>query len=238
MTADTRERLLLTTFATLADTLVDDYDVVELLQRLVDTCREVLDVSAAGILLADPTGELEVIASSSETDPFVEMLQIAAEAGPAIESFRAGTLTHAPDLSSADPGWGHFRELALTLGFHSAVSVPLRLREQVIGSLVLLHHNVGDLRADDVLVARAFADVATIGILHERSLRESEALSTQLQSALRSRVVIEQAKGVVAHTHGVPVAEAFALMRQFARSRNLRLGEVAAGLVNRTLTLE
>lgn len=238
MTTETRERRLLQTFATLADTLVDDYDVVELLQLLVDTCHEVLEVSAAGILLADPQGYLEVIASSSESDPFIELLQTAAEAGPALESFRTGAVVHVRDISSAGPGWDGFGELAQALGFNAAVSLPLRLREQIIGSLVLLHEQMGDLDDEDVLVARAFADVATIGILHERSLRESEALSTQLQSALRSRVIIEQAKGVVAHTRGVPVADAFTLIRQYARSHNLRLSHVASALVDRRLSLE
>lgn len=238
MSTVNRERQLLQTFARLADTLVDDYDVVELLQLLVDTCQEMLDFTAAGILLADLRGDLEVIASSSESSRLVEMMQLSAEAGPCIDSFMSGTLVTVRDISVVDDEWKAFRESALAQGFNAVVAVPLRLRDQTIGTLNLLHEHVGEPDPDDVLVARAFADVATIGILHERSLRESETLATQLQSALNSRVVIEQAKGVIAHTSNVPIDEAFSVMRAYARAKNLRLSEVAARVVDRSLRVD
>ena len=137
------------------------------------------------------------------------------------------------------PGeWAAFRESALGQGFESAEAIPLRLREQTIGTLNLLRSESGTLSDDDSTAATAFADVATIGILHERTLRESEVLSQQLQLALNTRIIIEQAKGVVSFTNDVPIEEAFDLIRGYARSHRLPLSDVAARLVRRELHIE
>ena len=233
----TREARLLQTFATLADTLVDDYDLVELLQFLVDTCRDVLEMSAAGILLSDARGQLEVVASTSEASMLVEMMQLSAEAGPCVESFRTGHAIAVPDIADSPPEWEQFRSSALDQGFRSVDALPLRLRDVTIGTLNLMRTTVGPAPAEDVVAAQAFADVATIGILHERSLRESELLSSQLQAALNSRVIIEQAKGVVSQVRGIPIDEAFDLMREYARAHQMRLSLVASSLVERTISL-
>lgn len=237
MSEITRERQLLQTFASLADTLVDDYDVVDLLQLLVDSCTELLDTTAAAILLADPTGELDVVASTSEASRLVEVMQLSAEAGPCIDSFRTGQLISVPDIREAPPEWTRFRQSALDQGFRSVHSLPLRLRETTIGTLNLLRDTTDDFDPENLVAARAFADVATIGILHERWFRETALLAEQLQGALSSRVVVEQAKGVVAYTRGVPIDEAFALIRAYARSHQLGISEVAARLVDRSLEL-
>jgi transcriptional regulator with GAF, ATPase, and Fis domain len=237
MTEPTRDTRLLQTFATLADTLVADYDVVDLLQNLVDTCQQLLDTTAAGILLADDSGELDVVASTSEEIRLVEVMQLSAEAGPCVESYRTGRVVSLNDIGEAPAAWDDFRRSALEHGFSSVHAIPLRLRETTIGTLNLLRDRVGPLDPDDLVAAKAFADVATIGILHERSLRESQVITEQLQFALNSRVVIEQAKGVVSHTRSVPVDEAFALIRAYARSHQLGIGTVAAQLVARTLHL-
>lgn len=237
MTEPTREARLLSTFATLADTLVADYDVVDLLQTLVDSCRDLLDTTAAGILLADESGELELVASTSESSRLVEMMQLSAEAGPCIESFHTGSVVSITDLADMPAEWDDFRRAAQEQGFASVHAVPLRLRETTIGTLNLLRDSPGLLNEDDLVAAKAFADVATIGILHERAIRESSILAEQLRVALSSRIVIEQAKGVVSHTRGVPVDEAFTLIRAYARTNNLRLGVVAADLVERRLNL-
>ena len=229
------QRQVLQTFVRLADTLVDDYDVVDLLQVLVDTCRDLLDTTAAGILLADSRGELEVVASTSEASRLVEMMQLSAEAGPCIESFRSGRRVGVPDIGRTEERWRQFREAALAQGFRSMDALPLRLRDTTIGTLNLLRSTPGEAEEDDIAAAQAFADVATIGILHERSIRESEVLSSQLQAALNSRIVIEQAKGVVSHTRGVSIDEAFTLMREYARSHSLGLSLVAARIVDRSL---
>lgn len=237
MSRPTREALLLSTFATLADTLVADYDVVELLQTLVDSCRDLLDTTAAGILLADSSGELEVVASTSESSRLVEMMQLGAEAGPCIQSFHTGRVVSLADLADAPAEWDAFRIAAQGQGFASVHAVPLRLRETTIGTLNLLRDAPGALGEDDVIAAKALADVATIGILHERAIRESSVVAEQLRGALSSRIVIEQAKGVVSHTRQVPVDEAFALIRAYARSTSRRLSAVAADIVERRLHL-
>jgi GAF domain-containing protein len=238
MSEITKEARLLQTFASLADTLVDGYDVVDLLQLLVDTCQELFDTTAAAILLADPSGELDVVASTSEAGRIVELIQLSAEAGPCVQSYRTGEVVSVSDISQVPDAWSRFRESALELGFASVHAVPMRLRENRIGTLNLLRDQVGELDEQDRIAAQAFADVATIGILHERSLRETAVLAEQLQGALTSRIVIEQAKGVVAYTNGVSIEEAFELIRRYARSHQLGISQVAARLVDRSLRLD
>jgi GAF domain-containing protein len=237
MSESLRDDRLLSTFAKLADTLVADYDVVDLLQLLVDSCRELLDVSEAGILLADEGGELELVASTSESSRIVETMQLAAEQGPCIESFRGGTVVSVPDIAASAERWRTFAQGAAEQGFLSAFAIPMRLRDTTIGTLNLLRRELGDLESEHQLAAQAFADVATIGILHERSLRESAILAEQLQSALNSRVLIEQAKGVVSQTRGIPIDEAFTVIRNYARSHQTGVSAVAAQIVDRRLTL-
>jgi hypothetical protein len=233
--AVTREKRLLQTFASLADTLVDGYDVVDLLQHLVDSCKDLLDTTEAAILLADSCGDLDVVASTSEASRVVELIQLGAEAGPCVESFHTGTVISVPDIRLGPDRWARFRDVALSEGFASAHAIPLRLRENRIGTLNLLRDTVGELELQDEVTAQAFADVATIGILHERTLRESTLLAEQLEHALGSRVIIEQAKGVVAHTRGIPVDEAFALIREYARAHRTGISRVAARIVDRSL---
>lgn len=235
MTRLTRDGRLLHTFARLADTLVDDYDVVELLQLLVDTCSDVLDMTAAGILLADAHGDLELLASTSETGAFVEMMQLGADEGPCGECYRSGRRVAAPDLAQAPREWERFSRSAQAQGFRAMDSLPLRLRDTGIGTLSLLRASPGEAPAEDIEAAQAFADVATIGILHERAIRESSILSEQLQAALTSRIVIEQAKGVVAHLRGISIDEAFRIIREYARAHQMRLGLVASQIVERRI---
>jgi GAF domain-containing protein len=232
-----RERALVETFARLADTLTAGFDVLDLLQTLVDACGSLLDTDAAGILLADETGQLELAASTSEASRLVEVMQLSADAGPCIESFRSGQVVSVPEIAEAPDEWAEFRRAAIDHGFHSVVAMPMRLRETTIGTLNLLNQRSGPYPAADVVVAKAFADVATIGILQDRALRESDVVRHQLQHALSSRVVIEQAKGVVAQTRKVSVDVAFTMIRDYARSHSMKLVDVAAGLVNRTLDL-
>ena len=234
---DLTQQRLLETFVKLADTLIDDYDVVDLLQDLVETCRDVLDTTAAGILLADSRGELELVASTSEASRLVEMMQLAAEKGPCIDSYRSGRRVSVPDIAASKEEWWQFRGSALAQGFRSMDALPLRLRDTTIGTLNLLRSDEGAAPEDTIHAAQAFADVATIGILHERTLRESAILSEQLQAALNSRIVIEQAKGVISHTRGVSIDDAFGLMRQYARSHSMGLSIVAARIVDRSLRL-
>lgn len=234
---ETREQQLVQAFAVLADTLVADYDVVDLLQTLVETCSGLLGATASGVLLADETGELDVVASTSEASRLVEVMQLSASAGPCIESFRTGQVVSLPDIRESPEEWSRFRDKALDLGFTAVDALPMRLRDETIGTLNLLRAEPGEMNEDDLIAARAFADVATIGILHERTLAHSDEVRQQLQTALDSRVLIEQAKGVVAYTRRVPVEDAFTIIRQYARSHQARLSDVAAAIVDRRLDL-
>jgi GAF domain-containing protein len=235
MTEATRQVRILEVFASLADTLVDDYDILELLQTLVEQCRDLLDVQAVGLLLADENGDLEVVASTDEESHLVETIQLAAEAGPCIDSFRTAEIVSVPDIAVAPEQWDRFKSAAIRGGFASASAIPMRLRDTTIGSLNLLRTELGDLNEHDTRAAQALADVATIGILHERSLRAVDVTRQQLQFALNSRVTIEQAKGVLAHTHDVSPDEAFVRLRGYARSNGLPLSQVAERVVRREL---
>lgn len=230
-----RETRLVRTFATLADSLTDDFDVVDLLQTLVDTCIDVFDVQAAGILLADQGGHLELISSTSEATTLVEMMQLAAEQGPCIACFHSGAAVSLPQIADAPPEWSEFRDSALAEGFAAVDALPMRLRDQTLGTLNLLRTTPGSAPEDDLLAAQGFADVATIGILNQRYLRESSVVAAQLQRALQSRVLIEQAKGVVSFTHDVDIDVAFSLIRQYARSHGVTLSATAARIVDRSL---
>jgi len=234
---DKADSALLQTFATLADSLVDEFDVIELLQTLVDACTDLLGVSAAGILLLGDDGRLDLAASSDEANRIVESMQLSAEAGPCIESYRTGQTITVPDLAAAPEEWGPFRDSALAQGFTAAYAIPLRLRRTTIGALNLMTTGGAALEEHQLLAARALADVATIAILQERALRERDDLSRQLQTALDSRVVIEQAKGVIAHTHDIDVEDAFGVLRRYARTNHRPLGDVAAAVVQRTLAI-
>jgi len=235
MENDGRERQLAATFVRLADTLVAEYDVVELLQSLVDTCAELLDASAAGILLAAAVDGLDLVASTSEESRLVDTLQLSSGAGPSIETFRSGHRVSVPDIAAVSDAWSAFRDSALSQGFSSVYAVPLRLRNSIIGCLTLFRAKAGELSDEDASVAQGLADVATIGILHERALRESTIAKEQLQHALESRVLIEQAKGLIAQRRGVDMDEAFRLLRNYARSNSANLHDVASALVNREL---
>lgn len=236
MTDTSREAQLVEAFARLADTLVVDYDVFDLLQHLVDTCRDLFDVSAAGLLLADPqTGELDVVASTNEATRVVEVMQLSAQSGPCISAFRSGQVVSVPDVRQPHAEWDAFRSSALSQGFRSVYAIPLRLRSSTIGALNLFRESPGELNPRDVLAAQALTDVATIGILHERTLRAADVVQLQLQRALDSRVVIEQAKGVLAHVHDLEMDAAFELLRGFARTNRRPIRDVASALVDRSL---
>jgi transcriptional regulator with GAF, ATPase, and Fis domain len=231
MTGETRERLLVETFVTLADTLVDDYDIVELLDGLVERCSEILAATDAGILLPGRDGRLEVVASTSERSRLIGLFQLGAGEGPCVEAYETGRSVTVDNIAATYARWPRFATLAAELRYESMHAIPLRLRKETIGSLNLFRESTGGFSDDDRVAARALADVATIGILHERSLRESDIARTQLQHALDSRVVIEQAKGVIAHTENVDMDTAFRLIRARARNRSMRLSEVARQIV-------
>jgi GAF domain-containing protein len=226
-----REVLLARTFVELADTLVDDFDVVELLTLLADRCVEVLDVDTAGLMLAGPDGQLRVMASSSEAMRVLELFELQSEQGPCLDCYRSGRSVENPDLSAVEGRWPSFAVVALDAGFHSVYALPMRLRGSVIGALNLFRVEAGTMDDGDIQIGQAFADVATIAILQHRAAAEAQAINEQLNSALTSRVVIEQAKGVVGERLRIDMEAAFARLRGHARSHNLRLADLAEDVI-------
>jgi len=218
---------LLEAFVELADTLVEDFDVTDFLTLLVDRCVQLVGVDAAGLLLADQDGELRMVATSDERVRLLELFQLQHDEGPCLDAYATGTAVGCPDLTSADERWPRFSAAAVAAGFAAVDALPMRLRGDVIGALNLFRTRAGELSDAAAHTAQALVGVATIGLLQERSIRRQEVLTGQLQAALDSRVVIEQAKGFVAHRLGVDVDAAFTVLRQYARSRNLKLTAVA-----------
>ena len=221
-----REQLLSRTFVELADTLVDDYDVINVLDRLVAHAVTLLAVNAAGIMLAGPRGRLQVVASSSEESGWMELLQVQADDGPCAECVRTGKPVTVTDLDAGR--WPQsVAALAGRASYRSVHALPLRLRGRVIGVMGLFHSEPGPLPETDICLGQALADIATIGILQERAVHDAEIVIEQLQAALNSRVVIEQAKGVLARAGSLTMDAAFDRLRRHARGHNLLLGDIA-----------
>lgn len=230
-----RETLLARTLVELADTLVADFDVVELLTRLTDRCVEMLDVDAAGLMLVSLDGDLRVMASSSETMRVLELFELQSEQGPCLDCYRTGQPVLNQDLAAVNGRWPRFAAEALAAGFHFVHALPMRLRGAVIGALNMFHCEPGEMSAADVEAGQALADVATIAVLQHRAAIEAQVLNEQLNHALNSRIAIEQAKGVVAEREGLNMEQAFATLRNHARNHNRRLVDVAADVIGGTL---
>jgi GAF domain-containing protein len=229
-------QLLSETFVELTDTMITDFDVIDFLHVLTGRGAELLDVAAAGLLLADPRGELRVVAASSEAARLLELFQLQADQGPCLDCFRSGKPVTSADLT-ADPRWPRFATAASGAGFIAVQALPMRLRDQIIGALNLFRATPGAFDPASVRIGQALADVATIGLLHERSMRRSDTLNEQLQAALNSRVVIEQAKGKLAERLSIDMNQAFTVLRDYTRSRNLRLSDVARDFIDGTQTI-
>ncbi|MGH3456568.1 MAG: GAF and ANTAR domain-containing protein, partial [Nocardioidaceae bacterium] len=214
---------LATTFVELADSLVDDYDVIDLLHLLTERCVELLQVDAAGIVLGDPRGRLHLAASSNEQVRLLELFELQTDEGPCHDCYVEGQPTRAARLSAGSHRWPRFAAAAGAAGYETVHALPLRCRDNIIGALNLFWAQPADVLDDDLRVAQALADVSTIAILQERVSSSRETLATQLQNALNSRIVIEQAKGVLAERDGVDMGTAFDSLRRAARSSNRRL---------------
>jgi GAF domain-containing protein len=223
--------LLSDTFVDLADTMVADFDVIDFLHLLTDRTVLLLAASAAGVVLADPRGELRVAAASSEEAGLVELFQLQNDQGPCLDCFRTGRSISAADLTGPDQRWPRFAQAATQAGFRTVEALPMRLRDQVIGALNLFRAEPGRFETADLRIAQALADVATIGLLHERNVRRSETVAEQLQAALNSRVMIEQAKGKLAERYGIDMDRAFTMLRDYARNTNQHLTDVARDFV-------
>jgi GAF domain-containing protein len=230
-----READVVRSLVEMADTLVDDYDVVDLLTGLADRCVSLLGVTAAGVMLASPAGSLGLAASSSEAMRLLELFELQAQEGPCLDAFRSGEPTGHEALEAGSGRWPLFSAAARDAGFRSASALPLRLREATIGALNLLSVSRSPMSEADVIVARAFADLAALSVIQHQASAQVQLLNEQLTTALASRVVIEQAKGVISERADVTMAEAFSRLRGYARNRNLRLTDVARAAVDGTL---
>ncbi len=230
-----RESAIVEAVVEMADTLVDDYDIVDLLTGLADRCVRLLGVAAAGVMLASPDGELRLVASSSEAMRVLEVFELQAQEGPCLDAFRTGERVEHENLRAGAGRWPQFSTAALAAGFQSAFALPLRLRGMTIGAMNLFHAEQTPMDERDVIVARAFADLATIAVLQHRAATESQRINEQLSGALTSRIAIEQAKGVISERAGLSLDEAFTRLRSHARNNNLRLSDVARAAVDGTL---
>lgn len=225
------EREMTDVFVELADTLVADFDMIDFLHVLTERCVQLLGVSAAGILLNDGQGALQVVAASSERTRLLELFQLQTDQGPCLDCFRTGQPVSVTDLPS-EGRWPRFTTAAAEVGFGAVHALPMRLRSDVIGALNLFDVQVGAIKAGKLRVGQALADVATIGLLQQRAIRHRDVLTEQLQTALNTRILIEQAKGILAERLHLDVAEAFAVLRSAARRDNRRLSDLAQAIVD------
>lgn len=233
----TREQAVTETLVQLADTLVSEYDAAEMFYFLVESCRSVLGVDQAGLMLIDSRGDLQVVAATSETTHVLEVLQIQNEQGPCLDAARSGRPVISGALHGADAvrRWPRLAEAATQAGFTAITALPMRLRQTVLGALNLFFVEQRPPQMSDIAVAQAFADIGTIAILQDRATHDAKHLIDQLQRALDTRIVLEQAKGRVAEHSQMDMDAAFTSIRAYARDRNLRLSDIARDLVDGVL---
>jgi transcriptional regulator with GAF, ATPase, and Fis domain len=228
-----RDQAFAEAFVVLADTMVADYDVVDLMHRLCGFCAELLPVAAAGLVLTDQHGDPRLLASSNEQARVVELFQLDNDhQGPCLEAYRTGQPVVVADLDRYRDRWPGFVAEVRRQGFHGVYALPMRLRENIIGVLSLFDTTATSLSDRDRRLAQALANVATIGILQQRAVNRGETLIEQLQGALNSRLIIEQAKGVLSERGDLDIDEAFTLLRDYARAHRQRLSELARAVVN------
>ncbi len=237
MTNVTRAALVSGAFVELADTLVGEYDAIDLLRTLVDQCVVLLDATAAGLLLADSNGNLQVIAATSEESHLVEVLQHRAGAGPCVDAYRSGEVVTLSNIATDGHRYPDFQAAALSQGFQSVHAIPMRLRPNTIGALNLFRERKGTLSTEDAVIGQALADVATVSLLHERSARKNATVNAQLQHALTSRVFIEQAKGVIAARNNINMDDAFKRLREHARAHQEPMRQSAENVINNVVMI-
>jgi transcriptional regulator with GAF, ATPase, and Fis domain len=233
-----REIDIAQTFVSLASSLANGNDVVDLLAELTADCARLLDVASAGLLLADRRGVLHVMAGSSEATRNLELFQLQRDQGPCLDCYRTGRAVIVEDLIADAAKWPQFAQAAIDAGFRSVHALPMRLRNNVLGALNLFGTAVGALSEGHLQLGQALADVASVALVQATAAADEETLNRQLQGALDSRIVVEQAKGILSERAGLDMEEAFKQIRRFSRDHNRQLSEVAKALVNRTLTAE
>jgi GAF domain-containing protein len=231
-----RERSVTQAFVSIANSLVDGFDTVELLSGLTADCARLLDVASAGLLLADARGVLHVMAASSERTRNLELFQLQREQGPCLDCYHTGTPVSVDDLSQQTESWPQFAAAATAAGFAAVHALPLRLRDNILGTLGLFGARTGPLSDDDLNLAQALAHVASIALVADTAATDKAAINHQLQTALNSRVVLEQAKGILAQLGDLDMDQSFAVLRRYARDHNERLSDVAQSVVSRAVS--
>lgn len=237
MTSMSREQQVSEVFVQVADSLIDDFDLIEFLEQLCTHCVTLLDVSAVGILLASEKDTLHTVAASDETTHVLELFAIQHDQGPCLDCYRDGTARTNIDLNdpAATGNWPSFAERARGSGFHTSHVFPLRLRNRAVGAMNLFHTGRQPLTAPDTSLAQALADVATIALLQQRDLGQEQREKAQLQHALTTRIAIEQAKGILAERWNTNPDLAFTALRTYARTHQLRISELARQLIDQTI---
>jgi hypothetical protein len=230
-----RERDVAQAFVSLANSLVDGFDVVELLSGLTANCARLLDIASAGVLLADRRSVLHVVAASSEATRNLELFQLQRDQGPCLDCYRSGAPVSVADLGERLARWPQFVDAALSAGFASVHALPMRLQDNVLGTLGLFGSRVGALGEEDLSLAQALAHVGSVAIVHGNAAADKAAIAEQLQNALSSRVVLEQAKGLIAQRGELDMDKAFEALRGYARDHNHRLVDVARAVVSRQM---
>jgi len=226
------EALVCSTLIELADSLFDDFDPVDLLSLLATRCVDLLDVTTAGVMLVAPEGDLRCVASSSDSMRTMELFELQIKEGPCLDSFRLNERIIAENPETLKLRWPRFGYRAVRSGYKSAYAFPMRLREQHVGSLNIFRSKEGPASSEDLLAAQAFADMASITLLHQRFSFEARVLNGQLTNALTSRAILEQAKGILVGRRGLNIDEAFTWMRHHARNNNVKLAVVAQEIID------
>jgi GAF domain-containing protein len=234
-----REQRIARAFVSLADTMVDDFDLAEFLHTLVDHCVDLLEVDAAGVLLADQRGGVLMAAASAERAELLELFAADTDGGPCVECVRTGQPVSSADIVASPERWPRYTAAAELCGYRAVHAVPMRLRREVLGALSLLKTAPDAVSATASRLGQAMADVATIGILQQRTIYQSEVLAEQLQTALNSRVILEQAKGMLAaHSRALTPEQAFTALRGYTRAHHRALSETARQVIDGTADVD
>jgi transcriptional regulator with GAF, ATPase, and Fis domain len=234
---DGRERKVTEAFVSIANSLVGEFDVIDLLNGLTTNCAELLDIASAGLLLADERTTLHVVAASSEATRTLELFQLQRDQGPCLDCFRRGEPVSVSDLHDYRLRWPQFVDAAAAAGFVSVHAVPMRLPNTVLGTLGLFGTRAGRLGESDINLAQALAHVASIAIVRGGTIvSDVAAIHEQLNATLSSRAAVEQAKGLLAQRGGLTMEQAFAVLRAYVRDHRLHLSDSATQLITQKLS--
>ena len=229
--SDAREKLTTAAFIEVANALASDYDVGEFLHMLVGRCSEALNSDAVSVLLEAQEGTLQLAAATSERMRELEDLEIRLGQGPCVETYRQGAPVSAGDMRKEQDRWPATAPKAMEIGLLAVNAFPLKVDGDSVGAFNVYREAAGALSDEELRLTQAFADVATVGILRDRKVSEAERRAEQLQGALDSRVLIEQAKGVLAERQGISTELAFDMIRRYARNHHRKLRGVCQQII-------